>query len=162
MIFLLLKESPELNEEGFPSSSIRNRSLASLIGQSGRALIRLLPTHFPRNLRGDLLAIFIFKEVLKFSLLDLFWKFSHEWRFSMENKMATPPGKAFSTAQNQVSQCDDQTFRSILRFLEKCAVGVWSAREHFVPLTMRAIDLRMLLLENSFSPGSDDSLRERF
>ena len=31
----------------------------------------------------------------------------------MENKMVTPLGMSFSTAENQVSQCDDQTFRSI-------------------------------------------------
>ena len=35
----------------------------------------------------------------------------------MENKMATPLGITFSTAENQVSQCDDQTFRSIVETL---------------------------------------------
>ena len=34
----------------------------------------------------------------------------------MENKMATPLGKIFSTAENQVSQCDEQTFGSISEF----------------------------------------------
>ena len=33
----------------------------------------------------------------------------------MENKMATPMGKKFSTAENQVSQCDEQTFGSEFR-----------------------------------------------
>ena len=31
----------------------------------------------------------------------------------MENMAATPLGNAFSTAENQVSQCDDQSSRSI-------------------------------------------------
>ena len=31
----------------------------------------------------------------------------------MKNKMATPLGKEFSTVENQVSQCDEQTFGSI-------------------------------------------------
>ena len=35
----------------------------------------------------------------------------------MENKMATPPGTAFSTAKNVVSQCDDQTLRSTVETL---------------------------------------------
>jgi len=35
----------------------------------------------------------------------------------MENKMATLLGKVFSTPENQVSQCDDQTFRSIAETL---------------------------------------------
>ena len=36
----------------------------------------------------------------------------------MENKMATPLGMNFSTAENQVSQCDEQTFGSISEFKE--------------------------------------------
>ena len=32
--------------------------------------------------------------------------------------MATPLGKIFSTAENQVSQCDEQTFGSISEFKE--------------------------------------------
>ena len=36
----------------------------------------------------------------------------------MENKMATPLGMEFSTAENQVSQCDEQTFGSISEFKE--------------------------------------------
>ena len=39
----------------------------------------------------------------------------------MENKMATLLGTIFSTAENQVSQCDEQTFGSISEFRE---VGV--------------------------------------
>jgi len=35
----------------------------------------------------------------------------------MENKMATPLGSAFSTAENQVSQCDDLTLGSIAETL---------------------------------------------
>ena len=35
----------------------------------------------------------------------------------MENKMATPLGNSFSTVENQVSQCDDQTFGSIAETL---------------------------------------------
>ena len=31
----------------------------------------------------------------------------------MKNKIVTPLGTAFSTVENQVSQCDDQTFWSI-------------------------------------------------
>ena len=34
----------------------------------------------------------------------------------MENKVATPLGIEFSTAENQVSQCDEQTFVSISEF----------------------------------------------
>jgi len=41
------------------------------------------------------------------------------------------------------------------------SVEVWSARDHFVPLMMRAIDLQMLLLENSFSADYGDSLRKK-
>ena len=36
----------------------------------------------------------------------------------MENKVATPLGIEFSTAENQVSQCDEQTFRSNSEFRE--------------------------------------------
>jgi len=35
----------------------------------------------------------------------------------MKNKMATPLGMSFSTVENQVSQCDDQTFGSIAETL---------------------------------------------
>jgi len=35
----------------------------------------------------------------------------------MENKMATSLGKAFSTAENQVLQCDDQILESIAKTL---------------------------------------------
>ena len=35
----------------------------------------------------------------------------------MENKKATPLGNCFSTAKNQVSQCDDQTLESITETL---------------------------------------------
>jgi len=35
----------------------------------------------------------------------------------MKNKMATPLGTLFSTAENQVSQCDDQTLGSIAETL---------------------------------------------
>ena len=35
----------------------------------------------------------------------------------MENKTATPLGKAFSTTENVVSQCDDQIFGSIVETL---------------------------------------------
>jgi len=35
----------------------------------------------------------------------------------MENKMATPLGTTFFTTENQVSQCDDQTFGSIAETL---------------------------------------------
>ena len=35
----------------------------------------------------------------------------------MKNKIATLLGKAFSTAENQVSQCDDQTLGSIAKTL---------------------------------------------
>jgi len=31
--------------------------------------------------------------------------------------MATPLGNVFSTAENQVSQCDDQTFEAIIEML---------------------------------------------
>ena len=34
----------------------------------------------------------------------------------MENKMVTPLGKKFSTAENQVSQCGEQTFGSNSEF----------------------------------------------
>ena len=36
----------------------------------------------------------------------------------MENKMATPLGIGFSTVENQVSQCDEQTFGSTSEFKE--------------------------------------------
>ena len=36
----------------------------------------------------------------------------------MENMMATPLGTDFSTVENQVSQCDEQTFGSISEFKE--------------------------------------------
>ena len=36
----------------------------------------------------------------------------------MENKMATPLGIEFSTVENQMSQCDEQTFRSTSEFKE--------------------------------------------
>ena len=36
----------------------------------------------------------------------------------MKNKMATPLGNEFSTVENQVSQCDEQTFGSISEFKE--------------------------------------------
>ena len=35
----------------------------------------------------------------------------------MKNKMATPLGMSFSTVENQVSQCDDQTFGSTAEML---------------------------------------------
>ena len=35
----------------------------------------------------------------------------------MENKMETPLGNAFSTVENQVSQYDEQTLRSIAETL---------------------------------------------
>ena len=35
----------------------------------------------------------------------------------MKNKIATPLGTLFSSAENQVSQCDDQTFESITETL---------------------------------------------
>ena len=35
----------------------------------------------------------------------------------MEKKIVTPLGIAFSTAKNQVSQCDDQIFESIAEML---------------------------------------------
>ena len=38
----------------------------------------------------------------------------------MENKMATPLGTEFSTVENQVSQCDEQTFGSISEFKKGC------------------------------------------
>ena len=36
----------------------------------------------------------------------------------MKNKMATPLGTEFSTVENQVSQCDEQTFESTSEFKE--------------------------------------------
>ena len=75
------------------------------------------------------------------------------------------------------------TSRSPLRFWRSVSIGVWSARDHFVPLTMRAMRfpsrlvrgigeqkvgrtllllLKLPSLGNSFSPGSGDSLRRRY
>ena len=39
--------------------AFKDRLLASSTRQSGHTLIKLLPAHFPRNLRGDLLVIFL-------------------------------------------------------------------------------------------------------
>jgi len=39
----------------------------------------------------------------------------------------------------------------LLDFWGSVPVEVWSVRDHFVPLTMQAVDFRMLLLGNSFS-----------
>ena len=36
----------------------------------------------------------------------------------MKNKMATPLGTEFSTVENQVSQCDEQTYGSTLELKE--------------------------------------------
>ena len=46
----------------------------------------------------------------------------------MENKMATPLGKKFSTAENQVSQCDEQTFGSNSEFRKADAARAFLAK----------------------------------
>jgi len=50
-----IKRILESGEKEFPSDIIQDRLLAWSKGQSGRALIRLLSAHFPRNIRREFL-----------------------------------------------------------------------------------------------------------
>jgi len=85
------------------------------MGQSDCTLIRLPLAHFPRNFREDLLVNFL---LITYNFAPQFFFVSFLFiEFSMENKMATPLGTVFFTAENQVSQFDDQTFGSIAEML---------------------------------------------
>ena len=87
------------------------------------------------------------------SPVELSYCFPLIWMWGKTYKKCEEKLQVIEQKRLQVELC--------LRLWGSVSVEVWSARDHFVPLTMRAIDLWMVLLRNSFSPDSGDSLREK-
>ena len=74
----------------------------------------------------------------------------------MKNKLATPLGTVFSTAENQVSQCDEQTFESIAK-----ALAIHSGQEP--TRDCKEVDIARTPLANSskqVSVETDKALRK--